>query len=199
MELNRVFLPLSWFLPVNPLWKSRTHVNRPDLQYPVICRAEECIKAFKNHWFNKQYNLNAVKADLAELFQWCCHHKAVIWGKLAVYEYVNDGVAVNSLLGLLYDNWRIPVNSPRRNTEYQSQISEFYKRLKISVQWTECSMLKSLKSFSVNAKLQLSLTFHPGKEGCLKCFRLRNKGLQKGRTYLIIIARTELGKSHRIR
>jgi len=50
-----------------------------------------------------------------------------------VYEYVNDGVAVDSPLGLLYDNWRILVNSPRRNTEYQSQISEFYKRLKISV------------------------------------------------------------------
>ena len=114
LELNRAFLPLSWFLPVNPLWKSRAHVNRPDLQYPVISRVEECIKAFKNQWFNKQYNLNAVKADLAELFQWCCHHKAVIWGKLAVYEYVNDGVAVNSPLGLLYDNWRIPVNSPRR-------------------------------------------------------------------------------------
>ena len=59
-----------------------------------------------NQWFNKQYNLNAVKVDLAELFQWCCHHKAVIWGKLAAYEYVNDGVAVNSPLGLLYDNWR---------------------------------------------------------------------------------------------
>ena len=114
LELNRVFFTSKLFLPVNPLWTSRAHVNRPDLQYPVISRVEECIKAFKNQWFNKQYNLNAVKAGLAELFQWCCHHKAVIWGKLAVYEYVNDGDAVNSPLGLLYDNWRIPVNSPRR-------------------------------------------------------------------------------------
>ena len=99
-------ISLVYRLTVYFLLDTKNDNHKTYRQYPVISRFEQCIKAFKNHWFNKQYNLNAVKADLAELFQWCCHHKAVIWGKLAAYEYVNDGVVVNSPLGLLYDNWR---------------------------------------------------------------------------------------------
>lgn len=107
-------ISLVYRLTVYFLLDTKNDNHKTYLQYPVISRFEQCIKAFKSHWFNKQHNLKAVKADLAELFQWCCHHKAVIWEKLAVYEYVNDGVAMDSPLGLLYDNWRIPVNSPRR-------------------------------------------------------------------------------------
>lgn len=36
------------------------------------------IESIQDHRFNKESNLYTDKADLVELFQWYCHHEAVM-------------------------------------------------------------------------------------------------------------------------
>ena len=81
-------------------------------------------KAFKDDWFNKEYNLNITEADLIELLEVSTKNQLFQF-QGALYEHV-DGVAMGSPPGSLMAN-AFMCNIEEHLTN-QNKIPTFYKR-----------------------------------------------------------------------
>ena len=81
-------------------------------------------KAFKDDWFNKEYNLNITKTDLIELLEVSTKNQLFQF-QGALYEQV-DGVAMGSPLGPLKAN-AFMCNIEEQLTN-QNKLPTFYKR-----------------------------------------------------------------------
>ena len=81
-------------------------------------------KAFKDDWFNKEYNLNITEADLIELLEVSTKNQLFQFQRV-LYEQV-DGVAMGSPLGLLIAN-AFMCNIEEQLTN-QNKMPTFYKR-----------------------------------------------------------------------
>ena len=81
-------------------------------------------KAFKDDWFNKEYNLNITEADLIELLEVSTKNQLSQFQRV-LYEQV-DGVAMGSPLGPLMAN-AFMCNIEEQLTN-QNKMPNFYKR-----------------------------------------------------------------------
>ena len=81
-------------------------------------------KAFKDDWFNKEYNLNITEADLVELLEVSTKNQLFQFQRV-LYEQV-DGVAMGSPLGPLMANaFMCNIEEHLKN---QNKMPTFYKR-----------------------------------------------------------------------
>ena len=82
-------------------------------------------KAFKDDWFNKEYNLNITEADLIELLEVSTKNQLFQFQGV-LYEQVPDGVAMGSPLEPLMAN-AFKCNIEEKLTN-QNKMPTFYKR-----------------------------------------------------------------------